>query len=136
MIRAHRAAVHAAIEAQGVTPYAPGKLPGDAGLPGEPAMPYAVPYIDTGSRSSYRMSSQSDNLRFRVVVRYWGVNTDQAEWAAERVDAALADVSLTVAGRDCTPCRLESSQDVGLDDTDDPHLYGGSSTWTFASTPA
>ncbi|HLR84951.1 MAG TPA: hypothetical protein VK059_08370, partial [Nocardioidaceae bacterium] len=61
---------------------------------------------------------------------------DQAEAAAERIDTALADVPLAVAGRDLTPCRNESSRNVALDDTDDPHLYGGSSTWTFASTPA
>ena len=130
MIRAHRAAVEQAIEAAGVNVYEPAKVPAD------PEMPYALVDIDPGSRSAYRLSSESDNVRFRLSVRYFGVTTAQAEWAAEHVDDALADVPLDVSGRDCTPCRNESGRPVALDDTDDPHLFGGSSVWTFTSTPA
>src|SRR5699024_7419218 len=129
-IRAHRAAAETALTDAGVTVYQPGKVPTD------PEMPYALLDLDPGSRRSYRLSSESDNVRFRLSVRYFGVTTAQAEWAAEHVDEALADVPLDVPGRDCTPCRNESGRPVRLDDTDDPHMFGGSSTWTFTSTHA
>lgn len=117
----------AAIEAQGVTVY-------DGEVPDIPAKRYAVLYMDQGLGRGDRLVARRTGQRYRGVVHSIGQSPDEARWVAERVDLALSDVVLTVAGFDNTPCSEESSQPIRRD-VDVPTLFLGAKTWTFVSTP-
>lgn len=141
MIRAHAAAVVAACnQAHTLNSSEPSFYDVDD-VPEAPTYPYGVVYPDTGRPSGQRMTTQSPDRAWRVIVVGVGNRADEARGILEKAEAALSGQRLAVSGRRCTPLRLESGQ--GLPVARDPDsrsqeglaVYTGSTVWTFGSTP-
>lgn len=113
----------AVLAAAGVSTYERHTAPSDA----DPA--YVVIDADLGRGETYRLSGRTTLSAHRFVVLAVGTTPNNARVVADEARAALEGVRV-VPG--CTPCRLESSTTVGLDDADVPDVYSGSLVFTFA----
>lgn len=88
-----------------------------AGAPQSAVPPFAVVYPDSGTKSGFHrnlVNDGPDELRFQVTSV--GATPDQAQWAADKVAAAVLGSVPTVAGRRVWPAVEEGSQPVRRDD--------------------
>jgi hypothetical protein len=127
MIRTHHAAVAAALNGvSGLVHYQ-----GQAAF--NPAPNYVVSYTDTGRPGAHVLSARSTSRGWRVATLYVGSTYANALRVAELTEGALLGVRLTIAGRECTPVKKESSRPVEPD-PDDASVFSGTDVWVFASS--
>jgi hypothetical protein len=128
-MRPTTAAFRAAIAAQGVTVYAAGKV-GNS-----PTYPYVVTFASTPTASDYSHAAKSGARRWRIATMYVGTSEDSTFWLAEKVEAALLDKRLTIAGLNCSPVRRESGAPI-KPDPDVENVSTGTDVWIFTTTNA
>lgn len=99
-------------------------------VPGQPAFPYWVLYMDTGDEAVGRLCGASNQADFRFQVTSVGLTDAAVRVLAAAARARLLDVRLTVSGRTCTPIRKETTlpvrpdRDVTLPDSNLNPMYG------------
>lgn len=120
MIRAHADAVKALLEGQALTVH-------EGGAPDSAAVPYAVLWMDSGTRTRETLVASSGRDDLLVTVTSVGQDPTQAWWVAERVFTALLDVAPTVSGRTCSPITHEVSDALRRDS--DVTQPGGSAVY-------
>lgn len=106
MIEAHAAAVLALLDADNTPPALPvfdGFVP--AGTD-PPSTPYVVVYFDSG-RPDLTFTGVSHRFQLHVTCHSVAGGAQSCRIVAERVAAALLDVTPFVAGRKCWPIRWE-----------------------------
>jgi hypothetical protein len=82
----------------------------DGAVPANPTYPYAVLYVNTGTRESSDLDYASAYQVYDVQVTSVGATAASARIVAAKACAALLDVTPTVTGRSCWPIRLEAAQ--------------------------
>lgn len=102
-------------------------------VPASPQTPYAVVYALGDRGDSYTLDSTYGVRFYRVVAQSFGTSEGDAGAYDEYVTAALLDESLSVAGYDCTPCRIEVGSAL-VRDPDTGGAVGITSTFTFTAT--
>ncbi|MCH9836054.1 hypothetical protein K0U83_10355 [bacterium] len=131
MIRAHRDAVTASLEAD---------LPGavfksyEAAKKAPTVAAYAVVFIALSRRDRTRFTGPQSRATFTATVHCVGESEDSALWVQERVDK-LTDKVLTVAGRSLRPVEYVTGVAPDLDDGTDP-LWFTISQFDIVSDPA
>jgi len=124
--RSHTDAVQALIGAQ-VTCYM-------AEAPNNPTYPYAVLYADQGLG---RRSTLAPDTTVRMVTFQTtcvGEGSEAAQWAADKVRAAVEDVQPSVSGWSCGPVQHLASQPVRRDDDVDPAVFYAVDMWRYLAT--
>lgn len=127
MIRAHATGVKALVT--GVTVYT-------SRAPDGATTPYVVLHPDQGRGEPTSLQGDSDWRPWRYYTTCVGSTPEQAQWAAEKVEAGLLDVRPTVTGRSCTPIRKESSVPVTRDEDAPTPVFMARDVWVFSSIPA
>lgn len=113
----------------------------DGAVPANPAYPYAVLYLNTGTAHEVDLSYNSDEQVYDVQITSVGASAAAARITADRVRAALLDQTPTVTGRTCWPIRLEAAQtaredrDITIPDTG-THPHYAVDIYRLASRPA
>lgn len=129
MIRAHRDAVKASLEAD---------LPGSvfsSYSAVKDAKRYAVVFIGRTSKPQLRYTSGQVRDVFTVTVHSVGVDEDSALWVQERVDQ-LTGRQLVVAGRRLQKVRYVTGRPPQLDDDSTAPLWFTISQFDIVSDPA
>lgn len=127
MIRAHTAAVLSLID--NVTVFL-------SRAPGGTTPPYVVLHPDQGNASATSLGGDSDWRPWRFQTTCVGSTPEQTQWAAERVEGNLLDVTPTVTGRKCSPIRKETSIPIDRDEDVQPPVFIARDTWVHSSIPA
>lgn len=128
-MRATLDAFRATIKAQGVTVYAAGEVPNS------PTYPYVVTFASTPTPSDRSQAAKSGSMRWRVATLMAAASEGSAFWVAEKLEAALLDQRLTVAGKSCSPISRESGAPI-RPDRDAENVLTGTDVWTFVTTNA
>ncbi len=128
MIRAHTDAIMTLLDA-GLDVY-------ESRAPAGAATPYVV--LHPGQGNALPMSYDGDSTW-----RAWPFQTtcvsddvDGAQWAAEKVEARLLDVTPIIAARGCSPIRKTVTVPVARDESVQPPVYIARDLWAFNSIPA
>lgn len=103
-------------------------------VPPGPATPYLVLSVSSGSAENYRMSADHGSRSYRIVAQAVGADADEVSFAVTKLDLALLDKRLTVAGFDCSPCQPEVSSPV-IRDPDGGGFLTCTLTYTFTAYP-
>lgn len=127
MIRAHRKAVEAMIT--GLAVYV-SKAPTGA------QMPYVVLHPDQGSTDATSLEGSPDWRTWRYTTHSFGSDAEQAEWAAEKVEAGLLGKRPSVVGRVCDRITKEVNTPVDRDEDASPTVFLARDIWLFHSIPA
>ena len=109
----------------------------DGKVDDNPTFPYTVLHPDPGTKTRSGFNAVSDQVTTRFQTTSVGETRDQAAWAHDKVDAALADVSIsTITGRNCWPISQDAAQPVRRDDEIKPPRFYAVAQWRLASVPA
>lgn len=101
--QAHATAVLGLLTGAGITVH-------DGHVPANPAYPYSVVHVNTGTRDETSLTLASLHQVYDVQVTSVGATAAAARIQATKVVTALLDVIPTVSGRTCWPIRLEAAQ--------------------------
>lgn len=108
----------------------------DGLVPARPVLPYAVVWPDSGRAERSSILAASNVVASEMYVTCVGSSREQAQWVAEKVDAALLDVRPTITGRSCWPIEQVLTRPVQRDDDVDPPLVYAVNVYRLASIPA
>jgi hypothetical protein len=97
---------------------------------------YCTVHMDSGRRIADRFTGPQVQQDYTITVHSAGTSTEQAQWVAERVYAALLGVVLAVPGRKCHRVRAIDSQPVELDRDVTPPLFYSTDVFELVSDPA
>lgn len=137
-VREHVAAVKAALDAQ-LDPwyaYGPGEVPGDPNNPDDDGRAEPLPYIfvtlgvERRNVPPRRVTGQAGRSSWRVVLVMAGRSVLEAQWAILRVDRALDEAYLTVAGETTTLIQPETP--AGRPQWDDGR-FTATATYTYTA---
>jgi len=103
-------------------------------VPATPTTPYEVLSVSSGSAENYRLSAQHGSRTYRIAIQAVGSTATEVDAVVEKAEAAFLDVSLTVAGFDCSRCQPESSSPL-IRDPDGGVLLSKTITYTFTAFP-
>lgn len=97
---------------------------------------YRSPPESIGSGRFNAVADSSSELTFIFDVRAVGTSAAMCGAVLDKVMAQLVGFRLVVAGRSCTPIRLESSGRVTADQSVKPFLFYADAGFEFVSRPA
>jgi hypothetical protein len=126
MIRAHWSAVMSLLS--GVKAY-------ETRAPAGTAPPYVVIHPDQGTATTTRFDTASDWRNWSFQTDCVGTTVEQAQWMAEKVEAALLDKKPAVTGRVCGPIRSIVARPMDRDEDVQPPLFLARTLWAFPSLP-
>jgi hypothetical protein len=98
-------------------------------VPANPATPYLVVSVDSGTARNYRKASVASSRYWRLSAQAVGDTYNEAAFAAEKAAAAFLDKRVTGS---CTPCREETAADVQRDPDGGVLMYA-LLTYTFTT---
>ena len=128
-MRDHTAAVKALLEAEGLTVHV-------GGASDEPTHPYVALYADGGRalQTSLRMDADQYDVSWQTTCV--GVTHEQVLWAAEKVQAALAGVTVTVAGYSTSPVEQLMAAPVSVDYDAPTNVRYKFDQWRYRAAPS
>jgi len=97
---------------------------------------YRSPADQVASNRFNAVADSQAELTFIVDVRAVGTSAVQCGAVLDKVMTQLVGYRLVVAGRSCTPIRLESSGRVTADQSVKPFLFYADAGFEFVSRPA
>ncbi len=109
---------------------------GDAAVPTDQTLPYAVLYPAGSGRLDGPQSDVHADAQQVVQVTSVGESREQAEALSDRVRAAMLDARPAVAGRYVQDVQLDASQPVRRDDDVRPALWYAVDLFRLWTTPA
>lgn len=102
-------------------------------VPPSPAYPYSVVSASGDMAGNYTLDAHHGTRDYRITVQSFGRDIDGALAYDAAAVGNLLDASLTVAGYDCGPIRLQVGSAV-VRDPDDDGVVGVTSTFLFTTT--
>lgn len=136
MIQAHANAVLALLDADDAPP---ALVVLDGAVPDNVSPPYVLVYFGDSSpegADGHSLTGTSDRFVMRIVAHCVGGNQIAARAVAQRVRAALLDVTPTVAGRQCFPIRHEDGQPTQRDESTGVLVMDKVDVYRLESLPA
>lgn len=102
-------------------------------VPASPGYPYSVIGVTSEAAENYTLDAHHGTRNYRIWVQSFGKTAESALAYNDAADANLLDQSLTVAGFDCGPIRVQVGAAMTRD-PDDEGVVGVTSAYIFTTT--